>query len=77
MKFVTTLTILFVASGCAMGEFYPTTLPSGIAGFRVTCKGGKQPCYDKAREACNGNYNILSDTRMDRVKTEMLIECKK
>lgn len=52
------------AAGCA-SAVRPITSPDGRAGFVVGCDAWGESadvCYAKAREACGGDFDILSRT---------------
>ena len=43
---------------------HPTTLPSGKAGYVVTCNSSRYDrCLSRAAHACNGAYAIVPDAR--------------
>lgn len=51
----------FILSGCATSSAKPMVGPDGSAHQLVTC-GYIEGCYEKAREACGGNYKIVNST---------------
>lgn len=90
MKLLLALTAAVVVGGCvepvgkmSAGEVMwgepvrPITLPDGKPGFIVSCDRGPEYCFERARQTCGGNYDILrrsESTETDRRTME--ISCK-
>lgn len=80
---------LFAAGGCSTspdqtgfmdlmrGEgVSKLTLPDGRAGYLVNCDAqGFSACYDRARQICGGNFQIVNRTdRAGEIEDERRIE---
>lgn len=49
----------------------PFTAPDGRQAFALTCAKGIPDCHDRARKACDGNYELLDQsTKVTRTPYE-------
>lgn len=72
-------TFILSMVGCATAR--PITGPDGTQHQMVSCPAVEM-CYEKAREACGGNYQIVNTTAQVRgnsertsTQTKMLVKC--
>jgi hypothetical protein len=68
-----------VVVGCATVK--PIIGPDGTQNYLVTCDGIEY-CYDKAREVCGGNYQIVNTSSSTNgsdgntsTETNLLVKC--
>jgi len=57
---------LFGVAGCVTEaeHIHPTALPSGKAGYVITCNSNSYDrCLNRATRACGGPYSIVPETR--------------
>lgn len=84
------LASVFAAGGCtgSVGKMSPAeamwgepvrpiTLPDGRPGFFVSCDRAADYCYERARQACGGNFDVVRREEPDEfVDRSIEVVCK-
>lgn len=80
-RFIVALALLTSLSGCATAK--PIIGPDGSENQLITCERIEK-CYEKAREACGGNYKLVNTTSNSSngntwsgTEFSLLVKCEK